>query len=280
LKAGSEQPDVHERLSLNSICFWGATFQELAGHWRTLAPRRVSMMSHEILKEGVPAIQEVLKTGSYRLETIAHPFLPFKPLELHEASWRESRATLSQLIRSAAQLGARSIYLLTGGHGTLTWEQAAAAFAEAVAPSVVQAKDEGIALAIENSSVLYADNHIAHSLRDTITLAELAGVGVCMDLYLCWPEAGLHELIERAMPRLHVVQVSDYVYGDRALPCRAVPGDGAVPFKRIFEWLLSAGYTGAFDFELIGPRIDKEGHLKAARRASHYIEAVLRELGV
>ena len=47
------------------------------------------------------------------------------------------------------------------------------------------------------------------------------------------------------MPRLQVVQVSDYVYGDRALPCRAVPGDGAVPFKRILEWMLGAGYKGA-----------------------------------
>jgi sugar phosphate isomerase/epimerase len=269
---------VHERLSINSICFWGATFQEVAGHWRTLGARRVSMMSHEILKEGVPAIQAVLEAGDYRLETIAHPFLPFKPLAPHEASWRESRATLSQLIRSAAQLGARSIYMLTGGHGSLTWEQAAAAFTEAIAPCIVQAKNEGVALAVENSSVLYADNHIAHSFPDTIRLAEMAGIGVCMDLYLCWPEAALHELIARALPRLQVVQVSDYVYGDRSLPCRAVPGDGAVPFKRIFEWLLGAGYTGAFDFELIGPRIDKEGHLDAARRASRYIEDMLRTL--
>jgi len=270
---------VHERLSINSICFWGATFAQVADHWRTLGARRVSMMSHEVLKEDTSVLQHVLGSGGYQLETIAHPFLPFKPLEPREESWAESRATLSRLIRIATQLKARSIYTLTGGHGTLTWEQAAETFSEAIAPCVAQARDEGIALAIENSSVLYADNHIAHSLRDTITLAEMAGVGVCMDLYLCWPEAGLHELIERAMPRLHVVQVSDYVYGDRALPCRAVPGDGAVPFRRIFEWLLRAGYTGAFDFELIGPRIDKEGHLEATRRASRYVEAMLHELG-
>jgi sugar phosphate isomerase/epimerase len=221
----------------------------------------------------------VLATGGYTLETIAHPFLPFRPLESREESWREARATLTQLIHAAEELGARSIYMLTGGHGSFTWEEAAATFSEAIAPCVVEARNAGVALAVENSSVLYADNHIAHSLRDTITLAELAGIGICMDLYSCWTEAGLRESIERAIPRLHVVQVSDYVYGDRALPCRAVPGDGAVPLQRILTWLLSAGYAGAFDFELIGPRIDTEGHLNAARRAAQYTGALLTTLG-
>jgi sugar phosphate isomerase/epimerase len=58
-----------------------------------------------------------------------------------------------------------------------------------------------------------------------------------------------------------------------------VPGDGAVPLARILEWLLSAGYAGAFDFELIGPRIDQEGHLNAARRASQYTGELLKTLG-
>jgi sugar phosphate isomerase/epimerase len=269
---------MHDRLSVNSICFWGASLTEVAAHWRTLGARRVSMTSHEVLKEDPSVLREVLKP--YRFETIAHPFLPFKPLERREEAWLESRATLTKLIDVASQLGARSIYMLTGGHGTLTWEEAAEAFCEAIAPCVAQAKTAGVALAIENASILYADNHIAHSLRDTITLAEMADVGVCIDLYACWTDAGLHELIERALPRLQIVQVSDYVYGDRALPCRAVPGDGAVPFERILGWMLRAGYEGAFDFELIGPRIDKEGHLNAARRAAQYTEAILQKLGM
>jgi sugar phosphate isomerase/epimerase len=127
--------------------------------------------------------------------------------------------------------------------------------------------------------VLYADNHIAHSLRDALALAEMADIGVCIDLYACWAEAGLRESIERALPRLQLVQISDYVYGDRALPCRAVPGDGAVPLARILEWLLAAGYAGAFDLELIGPRIDREGRLRAVRRAAQYVGEMLRGLG-
>jgi Xylose isomerase-like TIM barrel len=115
-------------------------------------------------------------------------------------------------------------------------------------------------------------------MRDTVTLAELAGVGVCMDLFACWTEAGLRESIERAMPRCHLVQVCDYVHGDRSLPSRAVPGDGAIPVRRILEWVLQAGYTGSFDIELIGPRIDAEGRVKAVRRAAEILGETLRSL--
>jgi len=271
---------MHERLSVNTVCFSGATLRDVADHWRALDARRVSMVSPQLLTEELSSVRDLLEAGNFELETICHPFLPFRPLEQREESWHDARATLTRLIHVAEQLGAHSIYMLTGGHGSLTWEQAAEAFSAAIAPCVAQAKEAGVALAIENASVLFADNHIAHSLRDTIALSEMAGIGVCIDLYACWPEAQLHKSIERAIPRCHLVQISDYVYGDRSLPCRAVPGDGAVPLKRILEWMLDAGYAGAFDFELIGPRIDEEGHLNAVRRASQYMGEMLQSLGV
>ena len=73
--------------------------------------------------------------------------------------------------------------------------------------------------------------------------------------------------LERAGPSPASVQVSDYVAGDKSFPCRAVPGDGMIPLERIIGWILEAGYTGGFDLELIGPRIDAEGRLEATRRA-------------
>ena len=48
--------------------------------------------------------------------------------------------------------------------------------------------------------------------------------------------------------------MSDYVLGDRSAPCRSVPGDGDIPLRRLIDDLLTAGYTGLFDLELVGPR--------------------------
>jgi len=270
---------MHARISVNHLCFPGASLAEFAGYWPELGARRVSFIAPPLLASDPLPVQQVLAGGDYQVETIAHLFMPGQQLTQDEASWQSARSELALLIAIAEKLGARSIYMLTGGHGSLTWEQAAEAFSAAVAPCVTQARDAGIALAIENASPLYADLHIAHSLRDTVALAEMAGIGVCIDLYGCWSEAALHTSIERAIPRCRVIQVSDYVYGDRALPARAVPGDGAVPLQRMLEWALAAGYTGAFDLELIGPRIDREGHLAAVRRAAEQVGKMLHSLG-
>jgi len=270
---------MHDRLSIHAVCFPGASLRELSGYWRELGAHRVSLVSYLLLEEGLPAAQEALQASNCAVESITHPFLlPGRHLEQREESWRDARDTLTRLIQHAKSLGARSIYMLTGGHGTLTWEEAAEVFREAIAPCVIQAQEAGIALMVENSAPLYADVHIAHTLRDAITLAELAGIGVCIDLFACWTEAGLRESIERAMPGCHLVQVCDYAYGDRSLPSRAVPGDGAIPVRRILEWVLKAGYTGTFDIELIGPRIDAEGRVRAIRRSTEILGETLRSL--
>jgi sugar phosphate isomerase/epimerase len=270
---------MHERVSVNQLCFPGASLSQLPAYWRDLSARRVSFLSPPLLGEDLSPVQQSLAGSEYQVETIAHFFMPGQQLTPHEESWQRARTQLTQLIAIAAKLGAKSIYMLTGGRGSLTWEQAAEAFGAAVEPCVAQARDAGIALAIENASPLYADAHIAHSLRDTVALAEMAGIGVCIDLFGCWTEAGLRQSIERTMPRCHVIQVSDYVYGDRALPSRAVPGDGVIPLQQLLEWALAAGYAGAFDLELIGPRIDREGHLAAVRRAAEQVGKTLRSLG-
>ncbi len=64
------------------------------------------------------------------------------------------------------------------------------------------------------------------------------------------------------MPRLEQIQLSDYVLGDRALPARAVPGDGAIPIETFLGQALACGYAHGFDLELLGPRIEREGRFR------------------
>ena len=81
------------------------------------------------------------------------------------------------------------------------------------------------------------------------------------------------------MPITGLVQVSDYVSGDRTAPCRAVIGDGMVPVERLLGDLLDAGYRGVFDLELLGPRIEAEGARAATRRAAENLSEILVKLG-
>lgn len=268
---------MHERISVNSLCFPTTPIEQVASYWRSMNPHRVSIIAPQLTPDTADAVRTA--ANGYKLETVSgHIFMP-PALSPDENSWAQARARLGTMIELATQVGAHSIYMLTGGHGSLTWEDAAEYFSTAIDPCVEQAAHAGIALAIENASVLHADNHIGHSLSDTVRLAEMAGIGVCIDVFGCWTEAGLRQSIERAVTRCHLVQLSDYVYGDRSLPCRAVPGDGTIPLERLIGWILEAGYEGAFDLELIGPRIDKEGHYEATRRATERVSELLASLG-
>jgi sugar phosphate isomerase/epimerase len=269
---------MHERVSVNALCFQGADLAKMAEHWRALKPSRIGFMS-QMLPEDLAVARNVIAEGPYRFESMVHLLMTGRDLEAPQEILDAEQAKLSKVIRSVASLGGQSIYLLTGGRGTLSWEEAAARFCELVAPCRAEAEALGLKLMLEPATAFHSESHIAHSLRDTLTLAEMAGIGVNVDIFACWTEAGLKATIERAASRIHLVQVCDYVYGDRSLPCRAVPGDGNIPLKRIFDWLLSAGYGGAFDLELIGPRIDAEGHLAAARRAADNVGAMLTSLG-
>ena len=253
---------MHDRLSVHSVTFLGMPLAEQQSVWRELGLTRLSLIDSQLSE---PGLAQLIEQNGYSVDTVYHLF--------------ESGEGLSRVIETAAAVGARVVYMLTGGRGELGWEQAAERFCAAIAPCVREARQAGVALAIENASALYADIHFAHTLRDTITLAEMAGVGVCIDLFHCWAEADLAGLVERALPRTVQIQLSDYVLGDRALPARAVPGDGAIPIEPFIRQALAGGYTHGFDLELIGPRIEAEGRFEAARRGCETVSTMLERLG-
>jgi sugar phosphate isomerase/epimerase len=267
---------MHPRVAASTLCFMGESIDDIAEHWRALAPQRVSVMGHQLEGEALARTRQVIERGGYQVETVSHAFL-FGPLS--EKSERERAArSLSGLLGAAETVGARSIYMITGGRGSMTWELAAEAFAEALVPCRAIARDAGVELLIEPAPSVYADVHLAHSLRDALKLAELADIGLCVDVFCCWTEAGLMETLAEAAPRIGLVQVGDYVLGDRSLPARAVVGEGAIPIQPICDAILQAGYMGGFDLELLGPRIEQVGRREAVRRSAEKMGEFLQAL--
>jgi sugar phosphate isomerase/epimerase len=114
-----------------------------------------------------------------------------------------------------------------------------------------------------------------HRLSDTTKVARKAGITVIPDIFACWVDADIEEAIAEAGPSISLIQISDHVYGDRGLPCRAVPGDGAIPFGRLVPAFEAAGFTGYYDLEIIGPRMQAEGQDQGLRRAADHIAACI-----
>jgi sugar phosphate isomerase/epimerase len=211
----------------------------------------------------------LLRDAGLVVSTLTHRAFAFTSA----AETQAARERLARTITVAHDIGAQSITLTTGGRGTLTWREAAARFAEGISPCAEAARAAGVALAIEPTSHLYADASIVHRLADLVTLARMAGTELGIDIFACWFDSDIEAAIHEAAPLCRLVQVSDHVAGDRGLPCRAVPGDGMAQLDRLLPAIITAGYAGWFDLEVIGPRLHGEGVESGLRRAITMVEA-------
>jgi sugar phosphate isomerase/epimerase len=268
---------MHPRVGLHQVAFLDESTTAFLDHCRRIGVQNTTLVTPVLMRiGGVDEVQRALEAAGVRVETVNHPFATYPDLESDRG---EATEKLLQAIDIAVTLGARSVYLQTGGRGSMSWEEAAGRFAALIAPCKSAAAARGVSVLVENASSFNADIHIAHTLADTITLAKLAGIGLCIEWHACWMEAGLKALLRQAIPMTGLVQVSDYVLGDRTAPCRAVPGDGVIPLEQILGDVLEAGYEGVFDIELVGPRIVAEGPRAATERAAQRVSEILARLG-
>lgn len=268
---------MHPRVSLHQVAFLGSSTQYFAQHCRSIGVLNLTLATPVLFAPGgMNDARAALAGGDLTVANINHVFGTYPNLERDEG---QAAAQLNASIDAAHELGCGQIYLISGGRGALDWEQAAARFAALIAPCRTYAETRGVRLLVENASALNVDIHMAHTLPDATRLAEIAGIGLCVELHACWMEGALKENLRHAMPLTGLVQVSDYVLGDRTTPCRAVPGDGAIPLERILGDILELGYAGLFDLELVGPHIQQEGPEAATARAAEYLSELLIRLG-
>ncbi len=268
---------MHKRVCLHQVAFMRDSTADFIAYCREIGVRHMTLVSPLLMQEGgVEEARQALTTPDPHVAVVNHPIAMGSDLE---RVGPEETAKLHDAIEIAATLGAKAIYLVSGGRGSLSWEDAAQRFSDILAPCLPVASEKGVQLLIETASDFNVDMHIAHTLDDTVRLAELAGIGVCLEMHAWWFESGLKEKLARAVPMAGLVQVSDYVYGDRTAPCRAVPGDGVIPLERIISDILDLGYKGLFDLELIGARIEEEGPRIASKRAAEYVSELLEKLG-
>jgi sugar phosphate isomerase/epimerase len=268
---------MHKRVCLHQVAFMDTPSADFVRWCREAGIPHMTLVTPMLFQPGdAEGAVEAMKGGDTHCAIVNHPIAFGTNLE---AAGAEESEGLSRAIDVAAQVGAKAIYLVSGGRGSLLWEDAAKKFAELVAPCLQASEEKGVQLLVETASNFNADMHIAHTLDDTIRLAEIAGIGVCIELQACWFEGNLREKFRRAMPNTGLVQVSDYIYGDRATPGRAVIGDGVIPLEPLLADILELGYQGVFDMELVGPRIMDEGPKAAALRSAEALSEILERLG-
>jgi len=245
---------------------------DLAAHEITRLGLTMVQLEAGSLAANVAAVQAARQAGGVEIVDVVEPdvFSLADPTR-----WPAEQQRLRDCVDVTAELGAPILYLTTGPRRGLLWDEAAARFADAVAPIVAYAREHGVTLTLENTTTMRADIGFVHTLADLVDLARQAEVAVCADLYSAWTDRDLRGAILSGVDTFALVQVADFVLGTLSTPNRAVPGDGDVDIAGQLAWLAEAGYTGVIEVEMSGPRITDEGPAAANARALRALESLL-----
>jgi sugar phosphate isomerase/epimerase len=267
---------VHPRVSVSGLCFPELSATDAIEVVAALGVANASLTGAKARAAGPEAVVAASRRHGVKIVTTTGALgLDLSSGQASDASRRQAEADIDL----AAAVGAGVMYGLAGPRSSARWDACADAYVNAVGELVGYAADRAVTLAVEPASWLYADLTFVHTFHDSLLIAPRAGMGICLDAFHVWTEAGLCEEIGRHADLIAHVQLSDMTPGSRALPCRNVPGAGDVPLEAVVQWLLEAGYAGVFDFELNGPAIDAIGHRAAAAQAVAWLDTTLKHLG-
>ena len=244
------------RLSVSAVSSWRQSFADDLAMWTRLGIDHVGLSLRKCEEAGIEVAALDLRAGGWRVSNVVE--CGWCALD-DPAAWDRQRVRL----RRAYDTFGAVLVVTTGPAGRLEWAAAAEAFGDFLAPVV----ESGAVVAIENTSPLRLDLSFVTTLRDTVDLARMLDAGVCVEVNSCWAERDLAATLLGGAALLAHVQLSDATIGSLCTPDRCVPGDGDIPFARVLRALDEAGYRGALELELVGPRIEAEGYEAAIRRA-------------
>jgi sugar phosphate isomerase/epimerase len=247
------------------LAFWaGAGIEHVGLSLRKLEAAGIDRATRRIADAGL-RVSNIVELGWWDLRD--------------ETTWAPQQDRLLAAVEAASVVGG-CLVLTTGPAHPMEWDDAVAALDAAIVPVRDGARARGVPLTVEPTSQLRLDLSFCITVRDGVDLARALGVGLCVECNSSFAERDLIGTLAAAPDVLGHVQVSDFVIGSLSTPDRAVPGDGDIPLARLLPAIQALGYTGAYELEMVGPRIEAEGYASAIERGIAALGSILAPTGV
>jgi len=271
LERATQRAEIHPRICVNGLSSRKWTLDQDIAFYPTLGVGTVAIPFVKLagdVRAGVEAIKAAGLRPAVLAGGAATPFLG-------------GLAVLKAPIDAASAMNCPVFYSISGAAAHLMpTDEAYRALVEALEPVSAYARQKGVRLAIENSSIATRGHGFVHTLADAADLARDADIDICLELQNCWYERRLPQLFKENAERIAIVQVSDFLVGEELRLNRRVPGDGSIPLEWMIERLLDVGYAGLFDIEVLGPHIEAEGYASAIGRSLDWLSERLARWGV
>jgi sugar phosphate isomerase/epimerase len=262
---------VHPQLFVSAVSSWRWSLDDDLAFWADAKIDQVGLSFRKLEEADLPDAVTRVREAGVRVSNLVE--LGWWDLDAPD-TWPAQQERVLAAVDAAATLGG-CLVLTTGPAGGLDWDAAADALAAALEPVQRAAREASVTVTLEHTGPLRLDLSFCTTARDGVDLARRVGTGLCLEINSCFAERDLTGTIMGASDVIAHVQVSDFVIGSLSTPDRAVPGDGDIPLGAIVRTLMDLRYSGAFELEMVGPRIEAEGYASAIRRGVAHLDALL-----
>lgn len=267
---------MHPQVSVSAVSSVQWTLDEDLAFWAEAGIDHVGLSLRKLEAAGIDGAARRVAAAGLRVSNIVE--LGWWDLR-DETTWSRQQDRLAAAVDAAVVTGG-CLVLTTGPSYPMEWDDAVAALDTAITPVRDRARGSGVALTVEPTGQLRMDLSFCSTVRDGVDLARALGIDLCLECNSSFAERDLLGTLAGATDVLAHVQVSDFVVGTLRTPDRAVPGDGDIALARLLPAIQALGYSGAYELEMVGPRIEAEGYASAIERGIATLGSILAPTGV
>jgi len=175
-------------------------------------------------------------------------------------SFEESLADARQAISTGAEIRAGCLIIHSGARGVHTHKHARRLFRQALDKLLPVAEERGVILAVEpmkgDCGGEFTFLNCLDETHDLVSTHPSPALGIALDVYHWGHQPEFIDRLPQLAPKLALVQLGDGHKPPSGEPNRCQLGDGTIPLRQIVRGLISAGYNGCFEVELMGEEIE------------------------
>ena len=198
-------------------------------------------------------------------------------------SYRESVDDGAEAVRTAADLGCRTLIVYSGPRAGHTYNHAQRLVRGALLELAPQAEESDVTLAVEPMHPGCADQWtFLTTLDDTLEVLDAIGsprVKMVLDTYHLGLMEGLVDRLAAILPQVAIVQLGDARHPPKGEQNRCRLGEGIVPLTEIVAALKDGGYDGYYDVELLGEELEAADYPSLLQHAKQAFERLVQTAG-
>lgn len=241
------------RLSMNEVTTFRWSFEEDVWHYAQAGYEAIGIWRQKLADYGEERGVDLVAESKLHVTNL-HWAGGFTGNEGH--SLQEAIDDAAHAIRIAGALDAGCLVVYPGGRNNHTFRHAKRLLTEAIEKLLPLAEAADVTLAFEPMHPACAAQWtFMTDLTKTVNFLESfhsPHLKIVLDVYHFGQDKNFLEELPNLIPQVALVQLGDRraEHGSEQNRCRL--GQGKLPLSRIIRQLVSAGYNGDFDIELVG----------------------------